>query len=177
MGKPSTPQDLTNKRVREIRRRQFFNFFADFYDKYEDAKMRQDDSFTFTNKEKEQSLKSYFKKYYRDDRFLPTVIKNIPLACDIASKKRLCDCKNQVNNLKPIKTIRVEMLQERPPGESKDQYLDKSEGIYNTFNAQDSMQIMLEQLENKVENANSYVYDKPQIRIKRSSLAQSILEK
>lgn len=83
---------ISSDKIKEIRRRQFFNFFADFYDKYENGGFGKDLNYTFTDEEKEQNLKKYFKRYYKDDLFLPTVIVDMPITCDIAAKKRLCDC-------------------------------------------------------------------------------------
>ena len=91
-GKVRNDVQLNEERLKEIRRRQFFNFFADFYDKYEQGNMGIKSNFVFSDEEKETNLKKYFKKFYRDDLFLPTEIKEIPLFCDEGCKKRGCLC-------------------------------------------------------------------------------------
>ena len=83
---------LTTQKLKEVRRRQFFNFFADFYDKYEQGAFGLNQTFTFSDEEKESNLKKYFKQYYNEDLYLPTKIVELPLTCDIAAKKRLCKC-------------------------------------------------------------------------------------
>lgn len=124
---------LDKNRLQEIRRRQFFNFFADFYDKYERGAFGKDLNYEFRDKEKKQNLKKYFKKYHRDDLFLPTVVVDIPIECDIAAQKRLCECyiKNKEKGLndKPKKKIKVKMLIEREQYEKREEYLGMSPGI------------------------------------------------
>eukprot|EP00347_Sterkiella_histriomuscorum_P003119 403365517 len=68
-----------SEKLKEVRRRQFFNFFADFYDKYEGGAFSKDLNFNFSDEEKEANLKCYFKKYYKDDQFLPSVLVELPI--------------------------------------------------------------------------------------------------
>jgi hypothetical protein len=52
--------------VKEIRRRQFFNFFADFYNKHEGEIIDSEE-------EKAETIKDLFKRYYTADANMPKV--------------------------------------------------------------------------------------------------------
>lgn len=70
--------------VKEIRRRQFFNFFADFYNK--------NPVIPDSDEEKSGTLKELFKKYYTAETSMPKISVEIPHKCKIASELRPCNC-------------------------------------------------------------------------------------
>ena len=53
-----------------MRSQQFWNFFADFFHKFEKGNMKNkvDKSYKFTEEEKQEWLERYFKKYYDDEK-------------------------------------------------------------------------------------------------------------
>lgn len=57
------------RKIKELRRKQFFNFLADFFDKFEAGTMssKVGKNFKFDEEEKEKWLKRYFMKYYVED--------------------------------------------------------------------------------------------------------------
>ena len=60
---------VSQKKIKELRRKQFFNFLSDFFDKF-DAGLMKDKvgpDFKFTEEEKERWLKKYFMKYFMED--------------------------------------------------------------------------------------------------------------
>jgi hypothetical protein len=55
-------------KLRELRRKQFFNFLADFFDKLDSGSMgnKVGKEFKFDTEEKEKWLKRYFMKYFME---------------------------------------------------------------------------------------------------------------
>lgn len=59
----------------DLRRKQFLQFFTEFFDKFDEKTAGKNTyGFTFSDEEKEQLLKKYFKKYYNEKAELPTEI-------------------------------------------------------------------------------------------------------
>lgn len=75
---------MENK-IKTCRRKQFFSFFTDFYDKLEEGKIKPGSGLTFSEQEKTEKLKTNFKKFYKDDLFMPTEVVDIPVSCDAAA--------------------------------------------------------------------------------------------
>ncbi|CDW86371.1 UNKNOWN [Stylonychia lemnae] len=184
-GQVRDDQGLDKEKIKEIRRRQFFNFFADFYDKYERGAFGKDLSYHFSDEEKEKNLKRYFKKYYRDDLFLPSVVVDIPIECNMAAQKRLCECyikKNQSYSKNRVqRKIKVKMLVGREQYEKREEYLGMSPGIQNTFVMEENMQELNELLREKTKqihrrNRTQLVQPMKKEEIYNGSLAKKILE-
>ena len=55
--------------MKELRRKQFFNFISDFFEKIESGGLanKASDLTKFTEDEKEKWIKKYFKKYYMEN--------------------------------------------------------------------------------------------------------------
>ena len=62
-------KNVSLRKIKELRRKQFFNFLADFFDKFEAGHMssKVGNNFKFEEEEKERWLKRYFMKYYVED--------------------------------------------------------------------------------------------------------------
>ena len=67
--KKNQKEGALSAKVKDLRRKQFFNFLADFFDKFEAGHMKGKvgAGFKFDDEEKERWLKKYFKKYYMEN--------------------------------------------------------------------------------------------------------------
>ena len=81
-------------KVKDLRRKQFFNFLADFFDKFEAGQMKGKvgNNFKFDDEEKEKWLKKYFKKYYMENQVVEDIVVKLKLDTDQAARKRQCSC-------------------------------------------------------------------------------------
>lgn len=82
------PKENFSEDVKEIRRRQFFNFFADFYTK--------NPVLPDSDDEKSSTIKDLFKKYYTADTSMPKITVEIPHKCQFTGELRSCECNKKV---------------------------------------------------------------------------------
>jgi len=99
--------------VKELKRKQFFNFLADFFDKLESGKMTQKvgKDFKFTEEEKEQWLKKYFMKYFMETTEPTVEMVRIKVSQSNVNDKRDCSCSLGMYDEKTGKMIPPEELQ------------------------------------------------------------------
>ena len=92
-GKKANPGAISDK-IKDLRRKQFFNFLADFFDKFEAGHMKGKvgKNYKFDDEEKEKWLKKYFKKYYMENQVVEDIVVRMKLDTDQAAKKRQCSC-------------------------------------------------------------------------------------
>lgn len=91
-GQKSATEMVSMRKIKELRRKQFFNFLADFFDKF-DAGLMKDKvgpDFKFTEEERERWLKKYFMKYFMEDMKAEPV-KQKTAEEDNAAANRDCD--------------------------------------------------------------------------------------
>ena len=89
-GKQSATEMVSQRKIKELRRKQFFNFLADFFDKF-DAGLMKDKvgpDFKFSEEERERWLKKYFMKYFMEDMKAEPVQQKIVLDGDADSKPK-----------------------------------------------------------------------------------------
>ena len=69
------------RKIKELRRKQFFNFLVDFFDKFEAGEMKYKlgKNVKFTPEEKQKWLKKYFMKYFMENVEQPYETKTITL--------------------------------------------------------------------------------------------------
>lgn len=104
--------------MRELRRKQFFSFLADFFDKEEKGHFANKTIHRFTPEEKEEWIKKYFKKYYMENMVLKEEKVRLKIDTDMASKKRHCSCTVGLRDEKTGQLIPPEMI----PGK-QDKYI------------------------------------------------------
>lgn len=86
-------EKMNKERIKELRRKQFFSFFADFFDKLEQGSMLKNLRGTnFTDEEKEEWIKTYFKRYYMENLVLKEEVVKLKVDTAMAAKKRQCSC-------------------------------------------------------------------------------------
>jgi len=80
--------------MKDLRRKQFFNFMSDFFEKFEQGNFSSKTTslITFSEEEKEEWIKRYFKKYYMENKVLKEEIVEMKIDADAAAKKRTCSC-------------------------------------------------------------------------------------
>ena len=79
-----------DEKIKGLRRKQFFNFIADFYEKFENGELKgkAGNMKPFTPEEKERQIKKYFKKYYMENAVQKPVKMKFKVDTDQAAKKR-----------------------------------------------------------------------------------------
>ena len=85
---------IPSKKMKELRRKQFFNFISDFFEKIESGGLanKQNELIQFNDEEKEAWIKKYFKKYYMESLVLEDKEYKLKVDTDKAAKKRTCAC-------------------------------------------------------------------------------------
>jgi c-di-AMP phosphodiesterase-like protein len=80
--------------MKDLRRRQFFNFLADFFEKIDSGHLRNKpkELLTFTEEEKMEWTKKFFKKYYMENAVLKDEVQRLKVDTNMSQKKRMCSC-------------------------------------------------------------------------------------
>ena len=115
-------EGVSKKKMRQIRRKQFFAFFEGFFDKYpnESLKLR-NLRWTFSKEEKVSLLKDYFKRYFNEK--LDT--KKSTAESKLESEFNVSSILNQSKRFDGKLATVAENF--------KDAFLGKSKGILNSF--------------------------------------------
>ena len=150
-------------KLRELRRKQFFNFLADFFDKLDAGNMdgKVSKAFKFDPEEREKWLKRYFMKYFMEvDGRNPEMV-SVKVDQSVAHEKRHCSCSKgsydnkgefippcSIHKNKPDKFIKVPMVPEIATREMIDAQLGMSMGIKTKMDPE-SANIDLDEVLNK----------------------------
>lgn len=85
---------IPTEAMKNQRRRQFLNFLNDFFEKIENGQLKnlQPELLKFTDAEKKDWVRKYFKKYYMENAVLRDETFRLKVDTDLARKKRTCSC-------------------------------------------------------------------------------------
>ena len=78
---------VPSKKIKDLRRKQFFNFVSDFFEKFDRGDMQGKASslISFNEEEKEQWIKKYFKKYFMENAVLKDEVVRMKIDTDMAA--------------------------------------------------------------------------------------------
>lgn len=78
---------IPSQKIKDLRRKQFFNFISDFFEKFDrgDMKNKASPLIKFNEEEKEEWMKKYFKKYYMENEVLKDVEVRMKVDTDMAA--------------------------------------------------------------------------------------------
>lgn len=80
--------------MKNQRRKQFFNFINDFFEKIDNGTIENKpaDFVNFTEEERKEWVRKYFKKYYMENAALRDETVRLKIDTNLARKKRTCSC-------------------------------------------------------------------------------------
>ena len=139
---------VSDRKIKELRRKQFFNFLADFFDKFDAGVMKDKvgPDFKFTEEERERWLKKYFMKYFMEDMKIEPPVKQKP---DDDKNDSGCD---HPKTGKP--TDAEKKAEEAATREMKDAQLGFSKGLKSKWNPtklNDDLDDILDRRHRKIE--------------------------
>lgn len=106
-----------------MKKKQFFQFIADFFDKYDDGHFSHNTSIKFTEAEKEKWIKKYFLKYFSNQVEPLTEKIRINTSLKMDTDQRTCSCTVGMYDAKSGKLIPPSELPQNKAKKNKFKYI------------------------------------------------------